>query len=468
MSPHPRPAMAARSVRPLVLALALAWPGLSAWAQDISGPPMGYVLLSRLTEAQDKLRQLQDALAKEQAKAKAAQEAADRAGARATQAERAERAATEALAGKVTPEQLAALRNGRDSALADAETLRRELAQANDSLKRLKAAAAEQAAAAAELDKLRRQGRDQQATIATLRSQLASKDQALATARQLVTQPAPAVAAPLPSTRPAPAAATLGLPPDLTELSVPGCGLACPSFVLLPNPGTITLGAGIEALQVNFAHRFAMATTETTVGQWTAFIQDSGYRPVKTDTTTCNWNDGDYASNDRLPVSCVNTRDAEAYAAWFTQKYAAQLGLRIESVGLPSELEFEFAARGGRYTQPFLWPDNASNAEQCKHAHIDVCDGPAKPVAGRLQNGYKLYDMIGNVWEWTASPWRAQRSALPANGREALTGVSGLRSVRGASYFSSDGWLALSYRHRIYPGVRSYGTGFRLVARIAP
>ena len=76
--------------------------------------------------------------------------------------------------------------------------------------------------------------------------------------------------------------------------------------------------------------------------------------------------------------------------------------------------------------------------------------------------------MIGNVWEWTASPWRDERSALPAHGREALTGVSGPRALRGASFSYFDGWLALSGRDGYAPGVRSSGVGFRLVARIAP
>ena len=146
----------------------------------------------------------------------------------------------------------------------------------------------------------------------------------------------------------------------------------------------------------------------------------------------------------------------------------AQLGLRIESVGLPSELEFEFAARGGRYTQPYLWPDNASGAERCNYAQIVICGGAAKAVGGRLQNGYRLFDMIGNVWEWTASPWRDQRSALPANGREALTEESGKRLVRGASFDSIGGRLAFSDRARTTPGYRGSSNGFRLVARIAP
>ena len=420
MPPRPCPATAARVARPLLIALALAWPGGPAWAQDINAPPLGHVPASKLAEAQEKLRQAQAALAKAETDAKAARQAAEQAQARAA---RAEQAATEAQANKATPDQLAALRKERDKAVADGDALRRELAQAQDSLKRLRAAAAEQAAAAADLDKLRRQTREQQATIDTLRGQLAAKDKA-----QAATAAAPRAA-------PAPAAASAtGLPPDLSELSVPGCGDACPTFVLLPNPGPVTLGTGSDAIRVDFRHRMAMASTETTVGQWKAFISDSGYRPVKTDQTYCNWNDGAYASQDRLPVRCVNVADAEAYAAWFAAKYASRLGLRIDSIGLPSELEFEFAARGGRTTQAYLWPDGASDAEKCRHAQIGPCEGRAKHVVGRLPNGYRLHDMIGNVWEWTASPWRDQRSALPAHGREALTGVSGPRALRGASF----------------------------------
>ena len=484
MRPSPCLFTAPRAARPLAiaLALALAWPGLPALAQEgMKGPPMGYVTDAKLAEANLKLLQATEALTKERATAKAAQQAAEQAQARAEQAQaraaQAERAAAEAQANKAAPEALAALRKERDQALAEAKALRAELAQAADKLKRQGNATADLAAAASELDKLRRQTQDQQATIGTLRGQVAAKDRALAAAAAATataTSAAAAASALAPAIAPAPASAVAAtsaapkLPADLSELSVPGCGDACPSFVLLPNPGPVTLGAGSEALRVNFAHRFAMANTETTVGQWKAFVNDSGYKPVKADKTHCNWNDSDYASNDRLPVRCVNVIDAEAYVAWFARKYAAQLGVRIASIGLPSELEWEFAARGGRYTQAYLWPDNASDAEKCRHAQISACEGDAKPVHGRLKNGYGLYDMIGNVWEWTASPGRDQRSALPSNGLEAPTGVSGPRSVRGASFFYYGGWLALSFRYRFTPGYRYSSIGFRLVARIAP
>ena len=272
-----------------------------------------------------------------------------------------------------------------------------------------------------------------------------------------------------------PPVAAAGVPPDLTELTVPNCGAACPSFVLIPNPGKVTLGNGTEAnneaITADMRHRYAMGKTEVTLGQWKAFwnAPDRDYRPAKTADTHCNWNDAQYAKDDRHPVRCVNVPDAEAYARWFAKKHGAALGVRIESIGLPSEMEWELAARGGRYAQKFLWEEGASDAEKCRHAQIHACPGDVIPVGSRLKNGYNLYDMIGNTWEWTASPWQDKRSAIPSNGREAADGVSAPRVVRGASFSNGGGgWLALGDRGGFTPGHRSINIGFRLVARIAP
>ena len=138
-------------------------------------------------------------------------------------------------------------------------------------------------------------------------------------------------------------------------------------------------------------------------------------------------------------------------------------------IGLATELEWEFAARGGRLKEKFLWNDGASDVERCKHAQIHVCAGDVVPVGPpRLSNGYKLFDMIGNTWEWTASAWQDRRSAIPSNGRNAAAGVSSPRVVRGASFGNGSDWLALGNRGRDTPGYRSNNIGFRLVARIAP
>ena len=465
----------------LALALLLALP--IAWPQDLGcQAPSGLVDQKLLTAAQAEADKLRNAL--KVAQDKAAQDIAAAQAAALKADERARQAAQSKPAG-VPPEQLDALRKERDAArtqrdaaLADVEAMQTQLKQAQADLKRGAAAAKDDSALRAERDRLKRDNQAQQERISTQQTELADKDKALLAARQAqraaqaaASTPAPsptraalAVAAPAPS-----AAATL--PTDGTELVVAGCGAACPSFVLIPNPGAAVLGTGAEAITARFNYRFAMGKTELTLGQYKAFMKDSKYQPVKTDNTHCNWDDAAYAKDDRHPVRCVNTQDAQAYARWFTERYGKQLGVRLESIGLPTELEWEFSARGGRNTQPYLWADDASKAETCRHAHTNNCTGDVLPVGGRLKNGFGLDDTISNVWEWTATDWREDRKSMEANLRDHAndsTGVSAARAVRGASISDDDSGLRLAYRGWYTPGFRFNYIGFRLVARIAP
>jgi formylglycine-generating enzyme len=112
---------------------------------------------------------------------------------------------------------------------------------------------------------------------------------------------------------------------------------------------------------------------------------------------------------DDHPVVHVAYRDAEAYAAWAGKD-------------LPSEAEWEFAARG-RLDAEFAWgdvlePDGRPMANTWQgafpHQNLET-DGYARtsPVKAFPPNGYGLYDMIGNVWEWTAD-WYSQKHELDA------------------------------------------------------
>ncbi len=120
-----------------------------------------------------------------------------------------------------------------------------------------------------------------------------------------------------------------------------------------------------------------MAKTAVTLGQYRAFwaAPDRNYQPVKTSDSHCNWNDVAYAKDDRHPVRCVNVQDAQAYARWFAKRHAAQLRVRIDSIDLPTDLEWEFNARSGRYTEPCLWPDGAGKVEACRDAQTALTSG---------------------------------------------------------------------------------------------
>jgi formylglycine-generating enzyme required for sulfatase activity len=112
---------------------------------------------------------------------------------------------------------------------------------------------------------------------------------------------------------------------------------------------------------------------------------------------------------DRHPVVHVAHEDAEAYAAWAGKE-------------LPSEAEWEYAARGGLDGAPFAWGDEqfpggkpAANTWQgefpWQNLKLDGFEGTS-PVGSFAPNGYGLYDMCGNTWEWT-SDWYASRGAEP-------------------------------------------------------
>ena len=474
VTPLNRPPPPALSSLACAVLLALSMLPAITGAQPLGTAPPGLVSNDKLLEAQAATKK---ALADLQAKDRELNAAL----ARVKTAEDANKAAATALNAKpegVPPEQLEAARKERDSARAERDAamaeardlkpqlgqLQAQLREAQAQLKRAQSSASEDAAVRDERDKLKRENSGQQQTIATLRGQVVDKDKALAQSARDSAQANAAAAPPPPA----------GTPADLTELSVPNCGAACPSFILIPNPGRVTLGNGVEAnneaITADMRHRYAMGKTEVTLGQWKAFwnAPDRDYQPVKDSNTHCNWDDKAYAKYDRHPVRCVNVPDAEAYARWFAKTHGAALGVRIEIIGLPSELEWEFAARGGRYAQKFLWDAGASDAVICQHAQVGKCPGDVIPVGSRLKNAYNLHDMIGNVWEWTASPWQDKRSAMPSTGREAAAGVSAPRVVRGASFYVYDvDWLALGVRFRYTPGYRGV-IGFRLVARIAP
>jgi formylglycine-generating enzyme required for sulfatase activity len=178
--------------------------------------------------------------------------------------------------------------------------------------------------------------------------------------------------------------------------------------------------------------------------------------------------------DDRLdhPVVQVAYEDAEAYAAW-------------RGAGLPSEAQWEFAARGGLRDQVFGWGDtwdvNRANTWQGPFPYRDSADdghAGTAPVGSYAPNGYGLYDTTGNVWEWTRD-WFAPGHRLLADRRDPRLDDAGASSdprepgvakhvIKGGSFLCSP-----SYCSRYRPAAREAespdtGTshiGFRLAAQ---
>lgn len=183
----------------------------------------------------------------------------------------------------------------------------------------------------------------------------------------------------------------------------------------------------------------------------------------------------DLAGRDAHPVVHVSWDDAQAYAKWAGKR-------------LPTEAEWEFAARGGLDAQPYVWGSDPPSLTQPQanlwtgsfpHQNT-AADGFERtaPVRSFAPNGYGLYDMAGNVWEW-CSDWYDRdlyRSRTrvevtvdpqgPAVSRDAMRPYMSQRSQRGGSFLCSDSYCSRyrpSARHGCTPDTGMSHLGFRCV-----
>jgi len=170
------------------------------------------------------------------------------------------------------------------------------------------------------------------------------------------------------------------------------------------------------------------------------------------------WTDGlPPRGRGRHPVVLVTIDDAMAYCAWL--KTGSGKPFR-----LPTEAEWEKAARGGLDRQRFPWGDEFDAARANCLPHPDQKLQHATQEVGRYApNGYQLFDMAGNVWQWV-SDWYAHDYYARAQYLNPPGPESGqLRIVRGGSWVNSETtFFRCAYRHRMPPDSYSYSVGFRV------
>ncbi len=228
----------------------------------------------------------------------------------------------------------------------------------------------------------------------------------------------------------------------------------CPDMVILP-PGTFRMGSpenepgrrSNEAQRIIPIRAFAMSKFEITATQWRA-CKAAG---------RCT-HPGGVPIDINLPVTDVSWHDAELYVAWLNE----QAGARVYR--LPSEAEWEYAARAGASTA-YAWGPTASHeranygAEQCCRGARDgrdTWDGPA-PVGSFPANAFGLHDMHGNVWEWTADCY-----SETADLADAIRGDCRFRVLRGGSWYGDPQNLRAALRLHDYPTHRAGNGGFRV------
>jgi len=214
------------------------------------------------------------------------------------------------------------------------------------------------------------------------------------------------------------------------------------------SPGSFMMGGGgmyDRYHKVQLTKPFAMSRYELTFDEYDRFAQATGHK-LPHDK---GWGRG------ALPVINVSWDDAKAYAQWLSQ----QIGKRYR---LPTEAEWEYAARSGGKDE--TWAGISNESQLMDYAVYR--EERTEPVGSKKPNGFGLYDMSGNVYEWVEDCWHNDYNSAPADGLAWLSinnGDCGHRVVRGGSWHNNYTWeLRTVYRNRDTPDSRHDVVGFRL------
>jgi len=188
-------------------------------------------------------------------------------------------------------------------------------------------------------------------------------------------------------------------------------------------------------------------------------VHISSFRMSKYEITQSQWesvmggNPSEIKGANR-PVENVSWDDIQP----FIRKLNSQTSQRFR---LPTEAEWEYAARAGSSSK-WSWGDNEGSAGSYAW-HGSNSGNQSHPVGQKQPNGFGLYDMHGNVWEWVQDCYHDSYNGAPSNGSAWTSGDCSLRVVRGGSWHLNPDFMRSALRHRYSAVPRSYTHGFRLV-----
>lgn len=255
-----------------------------------------------------------------------------------------------------------------------------------------------------------------------------------------------------------------------------------PEMVLLP-PGRFTMGStDFEELMdndegpmrtVEIGYSLAVGRYEVSVDEFNAFAEETGWSPDRDCVIwfsgrwrampEASWRSPGFEQSGSHPVTCVSWHDAQAYLEWLNLKTG--LTGRADSYRLPSEAEWEYAARAGADTDYSFGDDESQLGD---HAWFSAnTNRGAQPVGARLPNAFGLHDMHGNVWEWVEDCYSETYEDAPSDGAPRRADDCPGHSSRGGGWDSPARYLRSAQRSEDMPNSRMHVSGFR-VARTLP
>jgi len=244
----------------------------------------------------------------------------------------------------------------------------------------------------------------------------------------------------------------------------------CPAMVVVP-AGTFWQGSDEDSRwalskekpkrMVTFSEPFAVGKFEVTMEQWDQCVAAGGCSTRPRDN---GWGRGNH------PVIMVSWNDAQEYVAWISQKTG-------QSYRLPSESEWEYFARAGEESEwiggdpasTCLYGNIAGAETGLRWQHEDCSDSAPMetlPVGSLKPNAFGIYDVVGNVAEWTLDCMNLSYLDAPADGKAWGRGICSSRMTRGGSWFTGSKEIRLPARFNLKTGDRNDFTGFRVVRSV--
>ena len=268
--------------------------------------------------------------------------------------------------------------------------------------------------------------------------------------------------------------------------------VAVPEWMVFVEGGTFQMGSNSGESDEKPVHSvtlssFYIGKYEVTVAGFREFVNATGYRtdagnygggayvllpgPQWDNKSDANWKNPYFSQSEENPVTCVNWFDAVNYCNWRSQKegltpcytingYNVSCNFQAKGYRLPTEAEWEYAARGGKQSRGYTYSGSNTAGDVGWYGN----NSRRKTHAGgkKLANELGIYDMTGNVWEWCWD-WYGKNyynSSPSADPRGPSSGEGCV--LRGGSWSRDVNYLRIANRYRSSQTYRVSSRGFRL------